>query len=101
MTKPERHLVHAVIATNHPIPAYGGTELTDELLEVLAERVRRNELPMTKKHPDCLEYLAVHEMTHLLERGHGERFAKLMDKTMPDWRARRDRLNRHELWVRS
>ena len=32
-------------------------------------------------------------MTHLLERNHGERFTKLMDKLMPDWRSRRDELN--------
>ncbi len=59
---------------------------------------------LAKKHPDCLEYLAAHEITHLLERTHGERFTKLMDKNMPDWRARRDRLNQaplgHEQWVR-
>ena len=42
---------------------------------------------LAKKHPDCLEYIVVHEMTHLLERGHGERFTKLMDQFMPDWRA--------------
>jgi len=48
---------------------------------------------LAKKHPECLEYLAVHEMTHLLERDHGERFTNLMDALMPDWRARRDRLN--------
>jgi predicted metal-dependent hydrolase len=62
-------------------------------------------IELAKKHPDCLEYLAVHEMTHILERGHGERFVKLMDKTMPDWRARRDLLNEaplgHEQWVRT
>jgi hypothetical protein len=50
-------------------------------------------LELAAKHPDCLEYLVVHEMTHLLERGHGERFTTLMDQYMPDWRARRDRLN--------
>jgi predicted metal-dependent hydrolase len=48
---------------------------------------------LAKKHPECLEYLIVHEMTHLLERGHGERFAKLMDKALPDWRRRREVLN--------
>lgn len=32
-------------------------------------------------------------MAHLLERNHGERFAKLMDSLMTDWRARRDALN--------
>jgi predicted metal-dependent hydrolase len=59
---------------------------------------------LAKRHPESLEYLAVHEMTHLVERGHGELFASLLDRTMPDWRARRDRLNQtplgHERWVR-
>ena len=59
---------------------------------------------LAKKHPESSEYIVVHEMTHLLERGHGERFASLMDKNLPDWRARRDGLNQsplgHEQWVR-
>jgi predicted metal-dependent hydrolase len=50
-------------------------------------------LELAKKHPLCLEYIVVHEMTHLLERHHGERYTKLMDTYMPDWRARRDQLN--------
>lgn len=50
-------------------------------------------LELAKKHPLCLEYIVVHEMTHLLERNHGERFMKLMDSSMPDWRNRRDQLN--------
>jgi predicted metal-dependent hydrolase len=33
-------------------------------------------------------------MLHLLERGHGKRFIKLMNDFMPDWQARRDRLRR-------
>lgn len=57
---------------------------------------------LAKKHPECLEYIVVHEMTHYLERNHGDRFAQLMDGFMPDWRARRDQLNanrlRHEDW---
>jgi predicted metal-dependent hydrolase len=48
---------------------------------------------LAKKHPDSLEYIVVHEMTHLLERNHGERFTNLMDKFMHDWRSRRDLLN--------
>jgi predicted metal-dependent hydrolase len=59
---------------------------------------------LAKKHPEGLEYLTVHEMTHLLERSHGPNFSMLMDKHLPDWRARRDRLNDaplgHEQWVR-
>lgn len=48
---------------------------------------------LAKKHPDCLEYIVVHEMAHYFERNHGERFTKLMDKYLPDWRSRRDQLN--------
>ena len=48
---------------------------------------------LAKKHPEGLEYIVLHEMTHLLERGHGERFTRLMTGFMPDWRARSDRLN--------
>jgi predicted metal-dependent hydrolase len=50
-------------------------------------------LELAKKHPLCLEYIVVHEMTHLLERNHGERYTNLMDSFLPDWRARRDQLN--------
>lgn len=59
-------------------------------------------LELATKHPSSLEYIVVHEMAHLLERGHGERFTKMMDGFMPDWRARRDQLNdaplAHEDW---
>lgn len=48
---------------------------------------------LAKKHPDCLEYIVVHEMTHYLERNHGDRFTSLMDQHMPDWRSRRAQLN--------
>lgn len=58
---------------------------------------------LAKKHPDSLEYIAVHEMAHLLERTHGKRFKTLMDKFIPDWRARREELNNSpltdELWI--
>lgn len=42
--------------------------------------------------PECLEYVVVHELCHLIERGHGPRFKGLLDAAMPDWRARRDKL---------
>jgi predicted metal-dependent hydrolase len=54
-------------------------------------------LELAKKDPACLEYVVVHEMAHLLERGHGERFTSLMDSLLPDWRTRRDTLNRAPL----
>ena len=52
---------------------------------------------LAKKNPRCLEYIVVHELTHLLERSHGERFVALMDKFLPDWRQRRDELNESPL----
>ena len=48
---------------------------------------------LAKKDPVCLEYIVVHELMHYFERGHGAKFAALMDKHLPDWRMRRDQLN--------
>ena len=50
-------------------------------------------LELAKKHPQCLEYVVVHELAHFREDNHGECFTKLMDSLMPDWRSRRDTLN--------
>jgi predicted metal-dependent hydrolase len=58
---------------------------------------------LARKPTECLEYIMVHEMTHLLEPTHNARFMTLMDKFMPNWQHRRDQLNhlpvRHEEWV--
>ena len=66
-----------------------------------ARRVWLN-LELAKKSSRCLEYILVHEMVHLLERHHNERFRTLMDQCMPDWRLRKDELNEtplaHEEW---
>ncbi|CBG70024.1 conserved hypothetical protein [Streptomyces scabiei 87.22] len=48
---------------------------------------------LAKKPPACLEYIVVHEMTHYLERHHDDRFTKLMERFMPNWRSIRDQLN--------
>lgn len=42
--------------------------------------------------PECLEYVVVHELCHLLEPGHGPRFHALMDEFLPDWRTAREKL---------
>lgn len=58
---------------------------------------------LAKKPPGCLEYIALHEMAHLLEPTHNARFVALMDGYMPKWRFYKDELNRlpvrHEDWV--
>ena len=59
-------------------------------------------LELAKKPVRCLEYILVHEMVHLTERHHNDRFTMLMDQFMPNWRAHRDELNHaplaHEMW---
>jgi len=58
---------------------------------------------LAKKPPQCLEYIVVHELIHLVERHHNERFSRLMDQHLPDWRQRRVVLNGaplgHEDWA--
>lgn len=57
---------------------------------------------LAKKPPQCLEYIVVHELTHLLERNHNDRFIGLMDSFMPQRRQFRETLNRsplgHDEW---
>jgi predicted metal-dependent hydrolase len=50
-------------------------------------------LELSKKPMICLEYILVHELVHLHERNHNDRFISLMDKFMPKWRLHRDELN--------
>lgn len=48
---------------------------------------------LAKKPRECLEYLVVHELAHLIEPTHNVRFIALMDEFMPNWRLRREQLN--------
>ncbi len=61
-----------------------------------AKRIWLN-LELAKKPPECLEYILVHEMVHLLERSHNDQFRGLMDQFMPQWKLHRDALNRAPL----
>ena len=49
---------------------------------------------LAMKPRECLEYIVVHEMAHLLEPTHNSRFIALMDLFMPQWQFRREALNR-------
>ena len=51
-------------------------------------------LELAKKPLHCLEFIIVHELTHLLERHHNEHFKSLMDNFMPNWRFYKEELNR-------
>lgn len=51
-------------------------------------------LELVKKPAHCIEYILVHEMVHLLERRHNDRFIAYMDRYMPQWRKYKEELNR-------
>lgn len=57
---------------------------------------------LAKKPPECLEYIVVHELAHLIEPTHNARFTALMTLFLPQWRHLKDELNRlpvrHETW---
>ena len=50
-----------------------------------ARRIWLN-LELIKKPVQCLEYILVHELIHLVERHHNDRFIALMDRHLPQWR---------------
>ena len=52
-----------------------------------------------KRSPECLEYIVVHELVHLIEASHNSRFKALMDHFYPDWRLCRKEL--HSLVISS
>lgn len=57
---------------------------------------------LAKKPRDCMEYILVHEMVHLIEPTHNARFIELMNWFLPNWNSRQQMLNRlpvrHESW---
>lgn len=57
-------------------------------------RTIRLNTELAKKPPQCLEYVVVHELAHLVVRAHDARFQALLDRHLPDWSQRRDLLNR-------
>lgn len=67
-----------------------------------ARNIRLN-TELAKKPLECLEYIVVHELAHLIEPTHNPRFVRLMDHFLPGWKHVRQELNRlpvrHEEWV--
>jgi len=57
-----------------------------------ARHIRLN-TELVKKPRDLLEYVIVHEMVHLLESTHSERFVTMLDEHYPAWREARAELN--------
>lgn len=49
-------------------------------------------LQLARKPLECLDYVILHELTHLKVRNHGKEFQTFLDRYMPDWRERRKQL---------
>jgi predicted metal-dependent hydrolase len=103
-----REQVPALLAKWEPIVRVTVAEVRIKRMKTLwgscsakARRIWLN-LELAKKPASCLEYILVHEMVHVLERHHNDRFRSLMDAMMPSWRLSRAELNRaplaHEQW---
>lgn len=50
-------------------------------------------IELAKKPLDCIEYIVVHELVHLLEKSHNKNFILLMNKYLPNWRVQKKVLN--------
>jgi predicted metal-dependent hydrolase len=51
-------------------------------------------LELAKKPLPCVEYVVVHELAHLIERKHNDRFKAILDQHLPKWRSLKEELNR-------
>ena len=91
-TEPKRHVTECRIKK---MKTKWGTCNAD------ARRIWLN-LELAKKPVQCIEYVMVHELVHLLERQHSDRFVAIMDRSLPQWRVLRQELNAaplaHEMW---
>ncbi|MCL2069480.1 MAG: M48 family metallopeptidase [Treponema sp.] len=52
---------------------------------------------LVKQSPICLEYVIVHEMLHFFEKGHNQKYYRMLSKHMPDWKTIRKQMNAGEL----
>ena len=48
---------------------------------------------LAKRSPECLEYVIVHEMLHIIEKGHNRNFYRLLNKYIPAWKTIRKKMN--------
>jgi len=62
-------------------------------------RTVRLNLELAKFSPECLDYVALHEIAHFVVPDHSDKFLALLDRNMPGWRTIRDRLNEGPLPV--
>ena len=64
-----------------------------ELLDLSTRKHVRFNTELVKKPKDLLEYVIIHELVHLIEPTHSERFVGLLQANYPNWREARTELN--------
>ena len=52
---------------------------------------------LAKRKRECLEYVIVHEMLHIIEKSHNRKFYSLLNKHLPEWKIIRKRMNLGDL----
>lgn len=58
-----------------------------------SQRITFN-LELCKRSLECIEYIVVHELAHLIEPSHNHKFKSILDSHLPDWRERKKELNK-------
>ena len=61
------------------------------------KRTLRLNSELVKRNPECLEYVIVHEMLHIIEKGHNRNFYRLLNQYMPAWKVIRKKMNKGEI----
>jgi predicted metal-dependent hydrolase len=90
-------------AVGVPVPTWGVKRMKTKwgTCNNQARRIWIN-LEMIKKPVACLEYIVAHELAHLIEPNHSDRFVAILDRVLPTWRMLREELNSeplsHEEW---
>lgn len=77
-----------------PIPSFGIRRMKTKWGSCASERRHLwFNIELAKKPLDCIEYIVVHEMAHLLERRHNQHFTEIVARYFPGWEVQRKLLN--------
>jgi len=96
-------IIHTVIAQYEELMKVNVVEFAIKKMKtkwgtcnIEAKRIWLN-LELAKKPKECIEYVVVHEMTHLIERHHNKKFIAYLSKFFPRWEFYREMLNESQL----